>query len=99
MVRLLYFGCKMEHSVRFLNFLLNLVNQVLSPWTVEGGHDEVLVVVVAGAEVHVHQAVVDAKVLDMKEMMICMKVVSTCVLRFLGMTKLVVNAVLDDESV
>ena len=54
---------------------------------------------IAGAEVNVHETVVDAVVLHMKKVVVGMKVVSARVLRLLGVSELVVDAVLNDESV
>jgi len=84
----------MEQSGIFCSLSLNLVYETLSTWAVKTRLDHILCVVVAGGEVHIHETVVDAKVLDMEEMMISMEVAPVIVSWFLCVSKLIIDAVL-----
>ena len=82
-----------------LQFFLNFKHKILSPLTVEARLNPVLVVISCGVEVHVQETVVDPVVFHVEEVMVGVKVLSLVILEPLGVTKLVVEAVLEDESV
>ena len=81
-----------------IHHLVDLKDHVLRSITVEAGLDPVLVVVGGRGEVHVHQTVVDPVVLDVNKMVVRVEVLSSIVLKPLGVTKLVINAVLENQS-
>ena len=54
--------------------------------------DHVLIIVDTCLKVHVHETIVDAKVLHMVQMVINMEIISAQIFRFLSVSKLVVNA-------
>ena len=89
----------MKYSIFLIDLFLHTVHCRFSTRNVQIRLDKIPVVVIAGAEVHVHETVVDAVVLHMKKVVVGVKVVSARVLRLLGVSELVVDAVLNDESV
>ena len=82
-----------------LNFFLDLKHEVVRSLTVEAGLDPVLVVVGGCVEIHVQEAVVDTVVLHVDEMMVGVEVLTLIILEPLCVTKLVIEAVLENQSV
>ena len=80
------------------NHLFDLKDQILGPITVETWFNPVCVIVRGSAEVHVHKTVVDPVVLDMDEVVVSVEVLSSVVIKPLSVAKLVINAVLENQS-
>jgi len=89
----------MEQSILFSLFSFHRKCHVFLAGAIEARFDHILGVVVPSVEVHVSQTVVDAKVLDVEEMVICVEVPSVFVGWLLCVTKLVIKAKLEDQSV
>ena len=89
----------MKSNIFFVNWLLDLKHQVLRSITVETRLDPVGVIEGASVEVHVHQTVVDAVVLDVDQVMVSVEVLASIILQPLSMTKLVIKAVLQHQPV
>jgi len=89
----------MEQSILFSLFSFHRKCHIFLAGAIEARFDHILGVVVPSVEVHVSQTVVDAKVLDVEEMVICVEVPSVLVSGLLCVTKLVVKAKLEHQSV
>jgi len=89
----------MEQSIFFGLLSFHRKCHVLLTGTIQARFDHVLGVVVPCVEVHVSETVVDAKVLDMEEVVIRMEVPSILVAWLLRVTKLVIEAKLEHQSV
>ena len=74
------FSIKMENGFCSLHLFLHRVHDVLLAVGVEAGPDHVLLVLGGGAEVHVHQAVVDPVVLRVVKVMVGVEVFASRVL-------------------
>merc|ERR1711971_1318935 len=68
-------------------------------WAIQARFDHIFGVVVPCVKVHVSQTVVGAQVLDVEEVVIRVEVSTILVSWLLGVTKLVVNAKLEHQSV
>ena len=82
-----------------LHFLLHLKHEVVRSLAVEAGLDPVLVIVSGRVEIHVQEAVVDAVVLHVDQMVVGVKVLTLIIFEPLGVTELVIEAVLENQSV
>ena len=91
--------CEFKDNLICLKFLLDLKHEVVRPLAVEAGLDPVLVIVGGRVEIHVQEAVVDAVVLHVNQMVVGVKVLTLIILEPLGVTKLVIEAVLENQSV
>ena len=85
----------MKHCVIIFNFLFYIKYNFLGICEIQAWFDHVFFVVGTGTKIHIHQAILKAKIFHMIQMMIRMKIVPASIFWFLCMTKFVVNAILN----